>query len=67
MVSAGEYFTVDFLQSFESDNIFKEFMKKLDQNGIQGDASEKIEFSTTPDRTFATGKWQAEKFYCTLE
>lgn len=67
MVSAGDYFTVDFLQSFASDYILMKFMQQLKKNGIQGHASEKIEFSTTPDKTFATGKWQAEKFYCTLE
>ena len=67
MVSAGEYFTVDLLQSFEAEDVFKAFMKVLNEKGIQGSASEKIEFSTTPDKTYVTGKWQAERFYCTLE
>ncbi len=67
MISAGEYFTVDFLQSFESENICKSFVKNLEKNGIQVKLSEKIEFNTTPDKTFATGKWQAERFYQTIE
>lgn len=67
MIAAGEYFTVDFLQSFESNAIFEQFIKTLKENGIQGSVSERIEFSTTKDKTFATGKWQAERFYQTLE
>lgn len=67
MVSAGEYFTVDFLQSFESDHLFKNFMKTLEKNGIHGDVTEKMEFQTIQDKTFATGKWQAERFYLPLE
>lgn len=67
MVSAGEYFTVDFLQSFESESIFKQFIKMLEENGLKSSVSEKIEFNTTPDKTFATGKWQAERFYSKLE
>lgn len=63
MVSAGEYITVDMLQSFESEQYANAFLQSLDEIGLEYNASERIEFATTCDKTYITGKWQAEKYY----
>ena len=63
MIATGNVFTIDFLQSFESDKLVKEFIKVLGENEIEYKISDKMENNTTCDKTYATGKWQAERFY----
>jgi len=63
MLSAGDYITVDLLQSFESKQLANAFMQSLEEIGLEYNASQRIDFTTTLDRTFATGGWQAEKYY----
>lgn len=63
MISAGEYMTVDILQSFESEGIVNEFVKHLGECDLDFTISEKLEFATTCDKTFSTGRWQAERYY----
>lgn len=67
MLSAGDYITVDLLQSFESEALAGEFMQLLDECGLEYNASEKIEFETTCDKTFKTGGYQSEKYYEVFE
>jgi hypothetical protein len=63
MLSAGDYITVDLLQNFESERFAHEFMQSLEEIGLEYNSSQRIAFTTTSDKTFVTGKWQAEKYY----
>jgi hypothetical protein len=63
MVCAGDYFTVDFLQSFESESLINALRKTLDGVGIEYTASERIQFETMKDRAFITASSQAERYY----
>jgi len=67
MLSAGDYITVDLLQSFESEQFANEFMQSLEELGLEYSSSQRIDFATTCDKTFSTGKWQAEKYYGVFE
>lgn len=67
MLSAGEYITVDILQSFESEEFANKFMQSLEEIGLEYNSSQRIDFATTCDKTFATAGWQAEKFYGVFE
>ena len=66
MLSAGEYITIDVLQSFESDEFFHEFLRMLDAAALDYSSSEKIQFATTPDKASKTAGRQAEKYYGTF-
>lgn len=50
MISSGEYFTIDFKQTFESDKYVKAFLEEVSKLGINYTASEKIEFFTPTDK-----------------
>jgi hypothetical protein len=63
MLSAGEFITIDVLQSFESQAFITEFTRSLEEIGLAFSSSHRIGFATTPDRTFVTGGRQAEKYY----
>ena len=67
MLSAGDYITVDLLQSFESEQFASEFMKSLEEIGLEYNSSRRIDFTTTYDKTFVTGGRQAEKYYGKFE
>lgn len=67
MLSAGDYITVDLLQSFESEQFAAEFIRSLDEIGLEYNSSQRIEFATTCDKTFVTGGRQAEKYYGVFE
>ena len=49
MISSGEYFTLDFKQTFESDKYVEAFIHELDNLGINYNKSNKIEFFTPSD------------------
>lgn len=63
MISAGDCITVDVLQSFESDKFVTAFLSVLDEIGVEYTATDRIQFETTKDKTFATAGWQAEKLF----
>jgi hypothetical protein len=63
MLSAGNYITVDLLQSFGSERFAHEFMRSLEEIGLEYSSSPQIAFTTTSDKTSVTGRWQAEKYY----
>ena len=63
MICAGDYFTVDFLQSFQSDHIINALRKTLTDKGIEYRISEKIQFETVKDKAYITAGKQAEKYY----
>lgn len=67
MTSAGDYITVDLLQSFESEQFVYEFIKSLEEVGLEYSISDRINFNTPPDRTSVTGRWQAERYYGVFE
>ncbi|MBU3178346.1 hypothetical protein KPL47_18640 [Clostridium estertheticum] len=67
MLSAGDYITVDLLQSFESEQFASEFMHSLEEIGLEYNSSQRIDFKTTQDKTFVTGGRQAEKYYGKFE
>jgi NRPS condensation-like uncharacterized protein len=52
MMSIGEYITVDFLQSFETDNYINAFIQVMEEAGLQFNVSEKIEFTTPRDSSY---------------
>lgn len=66
MLAAGEFITIDVLQSFDSDAFVTEFLRALTETGLVLSASERITFTTTPDKTAVTAGRQAEKYYRTL-
>ena len=66
MLSAGDFITVDILQSFESEQFVNELLRSLDEAGLAYDASGRIDFATALDRTSSTGRWHAEKYYAEL-
>ena len=66
MVCAGDYFTIDFLQSFQSDDIFTELLKKLDAADIEYTSSGHIQFETVKDKAFITASRQAERYSMVL-
>lgn len=63
MVCAGDYFTVDFLQCFESEELITALQKTLDTMGIEYIASGRIGFETVKDKAFVTASNQAERYY----
>lgn len=63
MVCAGDYFTVDFLQCFESEEIITALKKTLETMRIEYIASERIQFETVKDKAFITASNQAERYY----
>lgn len=65
MVCAGDYFTVDFLQSFESESVVSSLMRELDAAGIEYTTSGRIRFATVKDKAFITASRQAERYYKT--
>jgi len=67
MLSAGDYITVDLLQSFESEQFASGFMQSLEEIGLEYNSSQRINFTTTRDKTFVTGGRQAEKYYGNFE
>lgn len=67
MLSVGDYITVDLLQSFESEKFVSEFMLSLKEIGLEYNSSQRIDFTTTRDKTFVTGGRQAEKYYKKFE
>jgi len=67
MLSAGDYITVDLLQSFESEQFASGFMQSLEEIGLEYNSSQRIDFTTTRDKTFVTGGRQAEKYYGNFE
>ena len=66
MLSAGDFITVDILQSFESEQFVNELLRSLDEVGLAYDASGRVDFATALDRTSSTGRWHAEKYYAEL-
>ncbi len=52
MLSVGEYITIDFLQSFETDNYFNAFIQVIGEAGLDFNVSEKIEFATPRGSSF---------------
>jgi hypothetical protein len=66
MLSAGDFISVDVLQSFESEQFVNEFMRSLDEIGLAYSTSGRIDFATALDRTSSTGGWHAEKYYAEL-
>jgi hypothetical protein len=67
MLSAGEYLTIDVLQSFESEAFITEFSRQLSQIGLDYTSTEKAAFTTTPDKASVAAGRQAEKYYLPLE
>lgn len=62
MICAGDYFTVDFLQSFQSEEIVHALHAALDEAGIEYTASDAIPFETTKDKAYVTASRQAERY-----
>jgi len=58
MLSAGDFITVDILQSFESEQFVNELLRSLDEAGLTYHASVRVDFATALDRTSSTGRWQ---------
>jgi len=67
MLSAGEFITIDVLQSFESTGFITAFLRSLDEIGLHYSSSERIEFTTTPDKTAVTAGRQSEQYYGSFE
>jgi hypothetical protein len=67
MLAAGEYLTIDVLQSFESEQFVAEFTHQLSENGLEYTSTERIAFTTTPDKASVAAGRQAEKYYLPLE
>lgn len=67
MTSAADTVTIDILQSFESECFMEAFTRLLETIELDYTISSRIEFATTSDKTFATAKFQAEKYYGTFE
>ncbi len=63
LVCAGEYFTVDFLQDFQSEKLIRALLKTLDETNIPYTASGPIHFETIKDKAFVTASRQAERYY----
>lgn len=63
LICAGEYFTVDMLQSYHSDEIIDAFLKNLYRMGIDYTCSDRIKFETIKDKAFLTASRQAERYY----
>jgi len=63
MVCAGDYFTVDFLQSFQSESLINALLKTLDAANIEYTSSGCIQFETIKDKAFITASRQAERYY----
>ena len=51
--SVGEYITIDFLQSFETENYINAFIKVIQEAGLDFKISEKIEFRTPSDSVYS--------------
>lgn len=67
MMSAGDYITIDLLQSFESEQFAHKFMELLTEIGLECKATQQIQFETTCDKTFSTAGRQAERYYKKFE
>lgn len=67
MVCADDYFTVDFLQSFESESLINALRKTLDGVGIEYITSERIQTETFRDKAFLTASSQAERYHKVLD
>jgi len=52
MLSVGEYITVDFLQSFETEIYINAFIQVIEEAGLDFNVSEKIEFNTPRDSSY---------------
>jgi hypothetical protein len=52
MLSVGEYITVDFLQSFETENYINAFIQVIEEAGLDFNVSKKIEFTTPKDSSY---------------
>lgn len=63
MICTGDSFTIDFLQSFQSESLINALLKTLDSTGIEYSASERIQFETIKDKAFLTASHQAERYY----
>lgn len=58
MICAGDYFTVDVLQSFPSENIIHAFLKKLDNFHMEYLVSGPIQFETPKEKAYITASKQ---------
>ncbi|MBW9173071.1 hypothetical protein K2F43_17900 [Clostridium estertheticum] len=67
MLSAGDYITIDLLQRFESEQFAGGFMHSLEEIRLEYNSSQRINFTTTQDKTFVIGGRQAEKYYGKFE
>jgi hypothetical protein len=67
MLSAGEFFTIDVLQSFESDEFVTTFANELTEAGLTFTVSEKTAFATAHDKASIPAGRQAEKYYVPFE
>ena len=63
MICAGDYFTVDIKQDFESEDIIKSLCNTLDGTGIAYFVSERVKFETVKDKAYITASRQAERYY----
>lgn len=63
MVCAGDYFSVDFLQSFGVESLINALLKTLDNANIEYTTSGRIRFETVKDKAFITASRQAERYY----
>lgn len=63
MICAGDYFTVDVLHNYESEDFVHALLHALDETGISYTAAGRIPFETTKDKAFLTAGRQAERYY----
>jgi Uncharacterized protein containing a NRPS condensation (elongation) domain len=63
MICAGDYFSIDILQNFQSQDFVNTFEKTLDACGIPYCVSKNILFETTKDKAYITASGQAERYY----
>jgi len=52
MLSVGKYISIDFLQSFETENYINAFIQVIEEAGLDFNVSEKIEFETPRDSSY---------------
>ena len=62
VISAGDYFSVNIKQDFESEEIVASLKKTLDDIDIAYSASERIRFATLKDMAYVTAGRQAERY-----
>ena len=63
MTCAGEYFTVDVLQNFQSEDLINALRATLSAAGIEHSVSERIQFETVKDKAYITASRQPERYY----